>query len=330
MNFRTANLSRRAALLCGATGALVAMPNLSWAQESYPSRPIRFFVPFGAGSSSDIMARAYANVVGTLANQPVIVEDRAGGDGIVGARAVLAQPADGYSIMFASNSSLSTNVVVHKDLPYDPLKDFDPISVLQVSYAAVAVPASSKFQTFDQLVTFANKNRGELTHASGSPTYTLWNAWLTKILGIEATNIPYKDSGAAAQAVAGGQVDYAVTAVTPMLPLVQGGRIRILLYTGKQRHSQLPNVPSVKEAGINDYEALIWNAVAVRAGTSKVIRHQITEMFERATHSEELLIRTKVQGYVPAFSGPEEMHKFQMAEISRWKKLVADTGLKFE
>ncbi|MDR6858784.1 tripartite tricarboxylate transporter substrate binding protein [Variovorax guangxiensis] len=323
------NLSRRSAMLYGAAGTLAMLPRLSAAQEVFPSKPIKLVVPFGAGSSSDILARSYAKVVAELAGQPVVVDNRGGGDGIIAARALLGMPADGYSVMFASNTLLSTNAVVHKNLPYDPIKDFDPVSVLQVSYAAVAVPTESKFRTFDELVKFAAKEPGALSHGSGSPTYTLWNVWLTRLLGVNVTNIPYKDSGGAAQAIAAGQVDYAVTAVTPLLPLVESGRVRILLYTGNQRHPRLPNVPTVKEAGLKDYEALIWNAVAVRAGTPVPVRNRIVEFFEKAARSEEIQSRIKSQGYVVEFSGPEKMRKFQIDEITRWRKLIADTGLKF-
>jgi tripartite-type tricarboxylate transporter receptor subunit TctC len=325
-----AAISRRSILLSSAAGVLAALPSTGSAAESFPSKPLKFVVPFNAGSSSDILARSYAKVLGEAAGQTVIVENKGGADGIIAARAFLALPADGYSIMFASNTLLSTNAVTHKDLPYDPLKDFDPISVLQVSYAAVAVPGNSRFQTFDELVDFARKNPGALSHASGSTTYTLWNAWLTKLLGIKVTNIPYKDSGGAAQAIAGGQVDFAVTAVTPLLPLVEAGRARILLYSGPQRHPQLPKVPTAREAGLKGYEAVIWNAVAVKAGTPKPIRDRIVQLFEKTARSDEIQERIKPQGYTTAFSGPDAMHKFLSTEIAHWKKLVADTGLRFE
>ncbi len=293
-------------------------------------KPIKFYVPFGAGSSSDITARVYAKVIGDLTGQSVIVENRSGGDGIIGARAVLGEPADGYSILFASNTVLSTNAAVRKSLPYDPLKDFEPISVLEVSYAALAVPASSKFRTFDDLVQFAAKNPGVLNHGAGSPTYTLWSEWLMRLLGVKVTNIPYKDSGEAARAIAGGEVDFAVTAVNPLLPLVDSGRVRILLFTGEKRHPQLPNVPTVKEVGPKGYEALIYNAVAVRAGTPKLVRDRIVDLFRRASSTDLVKERIKAQGHSTFFSGPDEMHKFQVAEIARWKKLVSEAGLKFE
>lgn len=317
-------------MLIAASSALAGFPAVSMGQDAYPSKPIKFIVPFGAGSSSDLVARSYAKVVAELAGHAVVVDNKGGADGIIGARALLGQPADGYSIMFASNTLLSTNAAVHKNLPYDPLKDFDPVSILQVSYAVVAVPANSKFKTFDDLVKFAGKNPGVLTHGSGSPTYTLFNAWMTQLLGVKVTNIPYKDSGGAAQAIAGEQVDYAVTAAPPLLPLVESGRVRILLYTGTQRHPSLPSVPTAKEVGLKDYEALIWNAVAVRAGTPRPVRDRVVELFEKASRSEEIQARVKGQGYAVSFSGPDAMRKFQLAEITRWKALVTDSGLKFE
>lgn len=328
--FARTPMSRRTALQLGAVGLASMLPGISFSQDNYPSKPVKFYVPFGAGSSSDITARAYAQVFGQLANQSVIVENRAGGDGVIGATTVLREPADGYSILFASNTVLSTNAAIRKSLPYDPVKDFDPISVLEVSYAVVAVPASSQFKTFEDLVRFAAKNPGKLNHGAGSPSYTLWSEWLMKLAGVKVTNIPYKDSGEAARAVAAGEVDYAVTAVNPLLPLVKSGRVRILLFTGDKRHPELPDVPTAKEIGLKEYEALIYNAVAVRAGTPEPIREKIVELFRQASNSDLVKSRIKAQGHTSFFSGPEEMRKFQVAEITRWKNLVAGTGLTFD
>lgn len=325
----SAKLQRRT-LIVAAASALGGLPALSRAQDKFPSKPIKFIVPFGAGSSSDLMARSYAKAVSEAAGQSVIVDNKGGGDGIIGARALLSQPADGYSVLFASNTLLSTNAAVRGDPSYDPLKDFDPLSILQESFAVVAVPAASKFRTFDDLVKFARSNPNRLTHGSGSPTYTLFNAWLANVLGVKVTNIPYKDSGGAAQAIAGGQVDYAVTAAAPLLPLVESGRVRVLLYTGRQRHPSLPSVPTASEAGIKGYEPLIWNAVAVRSGTPSAVRNRLVELFDQASRSEEIQVRVKAQGYAMSFSGPESMHKFQRDEISRWKALVTAAGLKFD
>ncbi|MBK6746990.1 tripartite tricarboxylate transporter substrate binding protein [Ottowia sp.] len=331
MKYTTRSLmSRRSALLCGAAGLATMLPGVAFSQGNYPTRPVKFYVPFGAGSSSDITARTYAKVFGDIAGQSVVVENRGGGEGIIGARAVLGEPADGYSILFASNTVLSTNAAIRKNLPYDPLKDFEPISVLEISYAAVAVPASSKFKTFEELVQFAAKNPGKLNHGGGTPTYTLWNEWLAQLLGIKVTNIPYKDSGEAAKAVAAGEVDYAVTAVNPLLPLADGGRVRILMFTGDKRHPKLPGVPTVKEVGPKGYEALIYNAVAVRAGTPRPIRDRIVEIIRQASTMDVVKERIAAQGHTSFFSGPDEMRKFQVAEIERWRKLVSETGLKFE
>ena len=324
------SIPRRAALLYGAAGLVTLAPKFAYSQDNYPSKPIKFYVPFGAGSSSDITARTYAKVFGELAGQTVVVENRGGGEGIIGAKTALSDPADGYSILFASNSVLSTNAAIRKNLPYDPIKDFEPISVLELSYAAVAVPAASKFKTFDDLVQFAVKNPGVLNHGSGSPSYTLWSEWLMNLVGAKVSNIPYKDSGQAAKAVAGGEVDYAVTAVNPLLPLVEGGRVRVLMYTGDKPHPKLPGVPTVKEVGPKGYEALIYNAVAVRAGTPKPVRDRIIEIFRQASTMDVVKERLAAQGHTSFFSGPDEMRLFQIREIERWKKLIAETGLKFE
>lgn len=316
------------AVLAGGT-ALLTAPTVR-AQDGSPSRPMKFIVPFGPGSSNDITARLYAKVIGEMTGQTVVVENRPGGDGIIGAKALLAEPADGSTVLFASNSILATNAAVRADLPYDPLKDFEPISTLEASYATLAVPAESRFKAFDDFAQFARQNPKALNHGAGTPMYALWNEWLMELVGAKATHIPYKDSGAVVRALGGAEIDYAIVAVNALSSMIGSGRIRALLYTGPTRHPQLPLVPTPAEAGLKDFSARIWTAAAVRAGTPRPVRDRLEALFDRALKTEQVQARLKANGATPIFSGADGMRRFQQAEIVRWKKLIADTGIKFE
>lgn len=327
--------ARRRLLVGGASAVLAPLaglaPQAARAQDKgFPVRPIRFVVPFGAGSGTDIVARIYAKAVGDVIGQPVVVDNKAGANGIIGAKAVLGSEADGYTVFFASNSTLTTNAALYRDLPYDPVRDFEAVSLLDGSYCVVAVPASSPYRTLADLLADARKRPRALNHAAGSPTYALWNGWLDDIARIRTTNIFYKGSGEAANATMSGQVDYAIIGTGTALPLVKGNRLRALLYTGKTRHAQLPGVPTAAESGLAGYQALAWSAVAVRAGTPAPIVRRLEAIIREAARKPEVQRGLAQLGSEPLYGDAAAMRRFQLDEIARWKRLIASTGITIE
>ncbi|MBB2919331.1 Bug family tripartite tricarboxylate transporter substrate binding protein [Cupriavidus alkaliphilus] len=327
--FQPARRSLLAATVSAGVASLAGlMPSATFAQErGYPNRPIRFVVPFSAGSGTDTLARLYAKALGDVLKQSVVVENKAGANGIIGAKTVLNAPADGYTLFFASNSTLTTNVAVIRDLPYDPLRDFDPISVLDGGYCVLVVPATSPYRTLADLIAEARKRPGALNHAAGSPTYALWNEWFSEIARIKTTNIFYKGSGDAATAAVSGQVDYAIIGAGTTSQMVASGRLRALVYTGKAPHPNFPGVPTSAQAGVDGFGPLAWSAVAVRAGTPAPVVRELERAFSEAIRKPEVLSSLARMGSESLYSGAAGMRRFQLEEIERWKRLIATTGI---
>ena len=323
--------SRRRVIGWGAaTLAGLATPGTRAQDKTYPVRPIRFVVPFAASAGADILARVYAKALADVAGQPVVVENRGGANGIVAVKAVLAAPADGYTVFFASNSALITNAAVVRNLPYDPVQDFAPVSILDGGFCVLVVPGNSRFRTMAELVAEAKRRPGALNHGAGSAQYALWNAWLDEIVGMRTKNIDYKGSGEAALAAASAQVDYSIVAVAPARPMLQAGRLRALMYSGETRMPTLPDVPSAAEVGAPAFNAFAWGAVAVRAGTPEPIIAELERMFRQTAKHPEVLANLEAQGMQPMHTGPQKMRQFQVEEIVRLKRLAAATGLSME
>ncbi|MBB3181611.1 tripartite tricarboxylate transporter substrate binding protein [Variovorax sp. Sphag1AA] len=271
----TSKLSRRALL-----GAALAAPLAAWAQtRTFPTRPVRFIVPFAPGSNTDTLARLYGKAFSEKSGQPVVIENKSGGNGIPAVQAALAAPADGYTVFFSSNSTLTTNAAIFRKLPYDPLADFAPVTLVGGQYLAVIVPANSPHKTLADLLADARKRPGALNHAAGSPSYALWSAWLNEIAHIKTTNIMYKGAGDVFTAVAGGQVDYAIVDASASSEQVKGGRMRALAYTGEERYAPLPGVPTMAEASVPGFNPMAWSGVAVAAKTPPAVQQELRHCF---------------------------------------------------
>ncbi len=318
-----------AAFALGAPAVLKPYP--SDAQEAaFPNRPLHFVVPFAAGSGTDITARTYAKAIGDLTGYPVVVENKAGANGIIGVKAVLNAPSDGYTVFFASNSTLTANAALLKQLPYDPVRDFDMIGGLDASHCMLVVPAASRYKTLSDLVNDARARPGRLNNAAGSAMYGLWNAWFNELAQVKTINIFYKGSGEAVTAAASGQVDYSIVAGGALAPMLQGGRIRALLYTGSRRHPLVPDVPTSADAGLPEFQARAWTASAVRSGTPAPIQRELEQLFARAGRHPDVLRAAEAQGAEIMSLNAATMRRFQVDEINRWKRLVADTGITIE
>jgi tripartite-type tricarboxylate transporter receptor subunit TctC len=327
--------ARRTALRQGAAALGMAalatkglfLPGNARAQAPYPSRAVRFVIPFPPGTGTDATARIFAKAFSEYTGQSVVVENKPGGNGFIAVNDVLNSPADGYTIFIGSNSTLATNAAVFKSIPYDPLRDFTPISFLIQGPCLVVVAKDSPFRTLEDLAAAAKKRPGELNYGSGSISYTLNTEWLNQLLGIKATSIPYKGANEALLAAISGEVDYAVVDGTSGTPQVASGQVRALAYSGAQRSRLLPDVPTSAEAGIDGYLAYNWVAAAVSSQTPPELAAAIQQIFQKLGGNEGLRQYYATQASSVALSGPDEMRKFQEEEIVRWKALMQKVGL---
>ncbi|WP_026435815.1 tripartite tricarboxylate transporter substrate binding protein [Acidovorax sp. JHL-9] len=317
-------VSRRAFNMALACGPLASMAPCADAQDfaAYPNRPIKIVVPFPPGSGTDNAARTFAKKIGEITGQGIAVENKPGANGFIAVNAVLNAPADGYTIFVGSNSTLTTNAAVFKILPYDPLKDLEPITILTRGPCVLIVPPDSPYQSLQDLIDDARKRPRVLNYGSGSISYRLYTEWFNHLVGITTTEVPYKGAGDVIKAVAGGEVHFGVTDRSGSVELVKGGRVRALFQAAKKRSPLMPNVPTSSEVGIPEYLADNWVAAAVSAKTPPALVRKIFDLFAKAGHSVEIRNYYANQSAELLVSTAEEMRQFQKDEIARWKRLA--------
>ncbi|RZM04547.1 MAG: tripartite tricarboxylate transporter substrate binding protein [Variovorax sp.] len=331
MTVDTSTSSQRRRLLAAGLALAAGLPAPARAQaEPYPSRPIRFVVPFPPGSGTDASARLFAKVIGELSGQPVAVENKPGGNGFIGVQTVLNAPADGYTVFVGSNSTLSTNAATFKSLPYDPIADFRPITLLSRGPCLIVVPPGSPHTTLAQLVAEARRRPTALNYASGSISYTLYTEWLNELSGMKTTGVNYKGAGDAINVTMAGTVDFAVVDASGAIELVKGGRLRALVYTAPERSPLLPDVPTSAEAGVPEFLAYNWVAAALPARTRPEIATRLGELFAKAGASAEVKAYYQRQSTTLLLSSAAEMRKYQLDEIARWKRLATVAGLELQ
>lgn len=300
-----------AAAALAAIGA--AMPLAAPAAESadaFPARPIRFIVPFPSGSGTDTTARMFAKKIGELTGQGVVVENKPGGNGFIGVRTALSAPPDGYTVLIGSNSTLSTNAATFRKLPYDPLTDFAPISLLSRGPCVIIVPANSPYRTLTELLKDARKRPGALNYGSGSISYTIYTEWLNELARTKTTAVPYKGAGDVINGVMAANVDFAVVDASGAFELVRGGKLRALAFTAPQRSPLLPEVPSIAEAGLPDFLARNWVAAAVSAKTPPAVVRRLHDLFAQAGNAPDVRdYYTRLSAEL-ILSSPAEMRQY--------------------
>jgi len=290
--------------------------------DAFPARPIRFIVPFPSGSGTDTTARMFAKKIGELTGQGVVVENKPGGNGFIGVRTALSAPPDGYTVLIGSNSTLSTNAATFRKLPYDPLTDFAPISLLSRGPCVIIVPANSPYRTLTELLKDARKHPGALNYGSGSISYTIYTEWLNELARTKTTAVPYKGAGDVINGVMAANVDFAVVDASGAFELVRGGKLRALAFTAPQRSPLLPEVPSIAEAGLPDFLARNWVAAAVSAKTPPAVVKRLHDLFAQAGNAPDVRdYYTRLSAEL-ILSSPAEMRQYQKDEIQRWKRLA--------
>ncbi|BEP59051.1 tripartite tricarboxylate transporter substrate binding protein [Variovorax sp. V118] len=317
-----------AALASAAAPFAQAQPQQTAA--TYPSKPIHFVVPFPPGSGTDVGARFFARKLGELAGQPVIVENRAGANGFIAVKAVTSAPADGYTLLMGSNSTLATNVALFKQLPYDPVKDLAPVSTLMRSPIVLIVPANSPYKTLKDLIDAARAKPGQRTYASGSAAYQLMDELFADKAGIQLLNVPYKGAPDAVNATLSGQTDLGFSDITATMELLRGGKIRALAIAADQRLAGLPDVPTAQEQGIGGFSADTWTGVAVAANTPKPVVDKLSDMFVKILAMPETREFYAKQNVITMKGGQDELRDFQREQIAVWKRIAAAARIELQ
>lgn len=316
---------RRYALLL-----LLVFPLLGFAQ-TYPSRPIRFIVPFPPGGSSDLIARAIAPRMGERLGQPVVVENRPGAGGMIGVDAVAKAPADGYTIGLAAAGALSSNVSLYPSMPYHPEKDLAPISMLaMIPFFLIAHP--SQPSSLKELIETAKAKPGALSYGHGGQGSTMHLAGelLNMMAKVRVQAVPYKGSGPVSADVLGGQVPLGVVDVPSAIANVKAGKLRALAVTSRRRISAAPEVPTFEEAGLPGYEAVGWFGAVAPAGTPLELINRLNAEIRTALAVPDVRSRALAAGAEPFANSPGEFAAFIRAETKKWAEVIKAAGVKLE
>jgi tripartite-type tricarboxylate transporter receptor subunit TctC len=324
-------LTRRA-LLASATATLAAPAFVQGAsaQGTWPDgKVIKGIVPFAAGSATDTIARVYADQMGKVLGTSIVIENRAGANGLLGADAVAKSPPDGLTILFGTNSTNAAAPALFKTVPFDHEKDFAPISYMGHVPLLVCVPVKSDFKTLKDLIAFGKANPGKLNYGSASSSQRVSTEMLMSMAGFKMNLVTYRASPQAVTDLISGQIDVFVADLAVMLPQVQGGHLRALAITSKTRAPQLPDLPTVEEAGgLQGYELIAWFGAFAPAATPAPIVARLNEALVKAAATSEVKERlSSGLGITVQASTPAELAANVKAESAKWAKAVADAGI---
>ena len=314
-------------LFCCGLAALAVATAAS--AQPYPNKPLRLVVPYAPGGGTDILARLIAQKLTEALGQAVVVDNRAGADGIVGSSLVAKAPADGYT-MLLNSSSHAINPSVHAKIPYDTLKEFVCVSQTASQQLVLVVHPSLPVNSVKELIAYAMANPDQLNFASSSKATQLPMELFNMMAGIRMTHIPYKGSGPALNDLVGGQVKVSFGGAVSFTPHIKAGRLRALAIGDAKRSAFLPELPTAAEAGVPGYEAVIWTGLYLPAATPKAIVTRLNAEVVKIMHQPELKERLQAQGSDPVGSSPEECDAFMKSEIAKWAKVAKDAGIKPE
>ncbi|MEK6592880.1 MAG: tripartite tricarboxylate transporter substrate binding protein [Pseudomonadota bacterium] len=317
-------------LLSSGLLVFVVSAALNVAAQSYPAKSIRIVVPFPAGGNADIFARIHAQKLSDAWGQPVVVDNRAGAAGIIGTQLVAKSPADGYTLLLGTTGTHTTNPAVYARLPYDPLKDFAPVSNLADSPFMLVVHPSVPATSLKQLIALARARPGQLNYASfgtGSSAH-LAGEMLRTMAKIEIVHVPYKGGPPALADLIGGHVALMFNSLPAVIPQVKSGKLRALALAADKRTPTLPDMPTFAEAGLRGFEAGSWYGLLAPAGTPKDVIGRLHTETVRILALPDVRQRFASEGATPLGNSPDEFAEQIRKDHARWAKVARDAGIK--
>ncbi len=322
--------TRRTFVKAVGAGALAAhLPTGAFAQ-AYPAKPIRFIMPYPPGGSSEILARPIANELSKSIGQSVFIDYKPGAGSTIGADIVAKSAPDGYNMVMLLTAH-AVNASLMPKLPYDTVKDFASITLAATLPLVVVVNAQSPIKTLQDLIAAARANPGKLNYASAGPGNTSHLAveYFKSVVGVNLTHVPYKGSGPAITALLGREVDCIFDSLSSSLPQIQGGKFRAIAVSTAKRSKVLPDVPTIQEGGIAGFDVSVWYGVFAAAGTPAPILQKLNAEIIKAMRMPEAKEKIEAAGYDIVGSTPAELDAHVKMEITRWAKVVKDSGATF-
>lgn len=328
------NIGRRILpALLGGVAAPALASQASAQTGSWPDRPIRLVAPYPPGGQTDVVARWLADQLRTTLPQPIVVENRAGAQGIIGTQAVLAAPADGYSVLYVNASTTLINPVIHPGPPYDTFRDMAPVVQFGTAALVLTLRPDRGINTLAELLAEARRRPGEISYASfgiGSASH-LYGAMLEKAANVRMSHVPYRGSAAAVQDVLAGHAFISINDEAVSIPQIQGGRLKALAVTGTQRIAPLPDVPTFGELGFGrGLEILGFNGLAMRAGTPLPIIRRFADLVLEVVRSPTGRERLATMGLLATGLGPEEFASQLRRDAPIWAQAARDSGARVE
>ena len=301
----------------------------AWAQQNYPNRPVKIIVPFAASGPADNYARFMAQRLQDALGQPFVVDNRPGAGSIIGTDAVAKSPADGYTLLMMSNTQ-TVNESLIPTKPFSLLKDFAPIAPVNYSDLVLVVNPSVQANSLQDLIKLAKANPGKFNYASsgnGTP-YHMAGELFKHMAGIQLTHIPYKGSAGARTDVLSGQVDMMFDAVTTMSENIKANKVKGIATTGHARSNVLPDMPTMNEAGVPQYDAVIWLGLMAPAGTPEAIVSKLNAEINKIVNSADVKATWSKQGAVPMSMTVPVFTKFVADDVAKWANIVKVSGAK--
>jgi len=314
------------------TSAYCAPTHALESAAAYPDKPVRLIVTFPPGGGTDMVAREVGQKLTESWGQQVVVDNRGGAGGIIGTEIAARAAPDGYTLLLGASSGLVINPLLRANLPYDPVRDFLPVSLLAVNPTLLVVNSSVPVSSVKELIAFAKARPGRLNYASvgqGSPIHLAMELFKS-MTGVDFVHVPYKGSSPAVIDLLAGQVQLMFNSMPPVLPHVKTGKLKGLAVGSAQRSRAVPDIPTVAEAGVPGFEATTWFGLFAPAGTPKNIVNKLNTGIRKVLGDPEMAHRLIIQGAEPRSSTPEELAEFMRVESERAKKVITSAAIKIE
>jgi tripartite-type tricarboxylate transporter receptor subunit TctC len=298
--------------------------------QNYPTKPLTFIVPFVVGSATDQQARAIAQGITEMTGFTVIVENKVGGSGFIAAQAVALAPPDGYTVLISTNTTHAANEHLFKKLPYDPIKDFEPVTAINKGSQVLIVNKNFPANNLKELITIAKKNPGKYTFGSGVTSSRLAVELLQQVAGIKLLHVPYKSNPLAITDLISGNIDLMVVDAPNALTQMKANNVRGLAVTGAERSLLTPDLPTFAEAGVPGCEVYYWTAAWLPAKTPKIIIDKLNQLIVDATKAEPAQKFYRTTGTEKFTTTPDGLAKFQAIESGKWGVIIKEAKIEKE
>ena len=308
----------------------IALASAAAQAQTYPNRPITLIVPFGAGSGTDVVSRIVAQHLSVALKQNVVVENRPGGNGAIAAVYVARSTPDGYTLFMSTNSPHSAAPFLMKNVGYDPIRDFAPLSRMGSFTLMLVAHPDVPAKSVSELIAYAKANPGKLSFASGNTSGIVAGETLKAWAGIDVLHVPYKSVPQGLTDVLAGRVSMMFTDLTPGLPHVRSNALRALAVTRKARSKLLPDVPSLHEAGITDFEVDSWAGLFAPANTPPEVVTLLNAELRKIIDDPDVKAQIARMGFEAFSSTPDELGEFARVQLGKWSKMIKDAGIEPE